>query len=234
VYYYHHVSRPWNGHLNRLYRYDTREKTWTSEQVPKGYHVGHGSVVNYFKPLNALVEFRTGGGLSLYDLKTKKWSRVPAKIQRGDPKKKVEGIGSMEYVGTVSEPHGTFVFGAGKFNWRSSSPVSHVLYAMDSEKKVTRLPDAPVPLTVTRAVFNSDPVSGDIIVVRRGELYSLDLAAETKQWTHHTNRKPPFRKDGAMAARIRDYGVLYFLVPNTNKVYLYKHAEKSQTPQQAP
>jgi hypothetical protein len=223
VYYYHHVSRPWSPQNNRLYRYDIKNKKWTSEQAPKGYNLTHGSIVSFFKPLNSLVEF-SADGLRQYDCRTRKWSRIPAKIKRGDMKKQV-GVGTMEYIGTVSEVHKKFVFGGGKFNWKSSSPVSKWLFVMDAEKKVTRLPDAPVPLTLTRTMFSADPVSGDIVVISKGELHSLDL--KTEKWTHHKDRKPPFKGNDAMAAGIREYGVLYVLVPKKNKVYLYKHAQQT-------
>jgi hypothetical protein len=235
VYYYHHVARACgNPKFNRLFRYDIKSKKWTSEQAPKGYNVKHGSIVSFFKPLNSLVEFATGT-LRRYDIKTKKWSRIPAKIKRGDVKKPT-GVGGMEYVGTVSEVHKKFVFGGGKFKYGSRMR-SKALYVMDAEKKVTRLPDAPVGsagLTVTEVVFTADPVTGDIIMISKGnaahlQLHSLDL--KTEKWTHHKDRKPPFKWNKVvMAAGIREHGVLYVLVPKKNKVYLYKHALKSKTP----
>jgi len=222
VYYFQLMARPWDQHRNMLYRYDTQKREWTSEQIPKGYNVPPGMCLSFFRPLNALVQFREGG-LNLYDLETKKWSRIPAKIQRGDIKKQ-EGVGRLHFVMTVSEPARLVIFGGGDYHWKGNSPASKTLYAMDAEKKVTRLPDAPVRLAITKVVLNSDPISGDILVVREGDLYSLDL--EKKTWVQHADRKPPFTGNHIMAARIRDHGVLFFLVPKTNKVYLYKHSEK--------
>jgi hypothetical protein len=218
VYYYQLHCNAWGQSRNLLYRYDARERKWTSKQVQKGYSVKTGGL-SYFKPLNALVQFARRG-LSMYDLEEKKWSRIPAELKRGSAKGR-DGIGFMSCVMTVSNPHKLAVFGGG--SWYGTDYTSKALYAMDAEKRVTRLPDAPVSLKITDAVLNSDPASGDLLVIKDGELYSLDLK-EKKEWKHHKDRKPPFKGGVKMAARVRDHGVLFVLAGL--KVYLYKHAEK--------
>jgi hypothetical protein len=216
-------ARAWDQHRNLLFRYDLREKKWTTEQIPKGYNVNPGHCLTYFEPLNALVQFK--GRLGMYDLKTKKWSGIPARFIPTSIKEK-NGFGTLEHVMAVSRPHKLVVFGGGSYGWRGGALPSKVLYQMDAAKKVERLPDAPVGVRVTKATMSADPVTGDILVTSGGEIYSLDL--EKKKWTHHEDRKPPFKGQN-LATPVSTYGVSLFFSPHQLKVYLYKHAEKKKS-----
>ena len=218
IFYFLQCSEAWDPELNKLYRYDIRQGTWTVHAVPAGYNMSYGYCLTYFPELNALIQLKQQS-LNMMSLATGAWSHLTV------PAPGIPGV-SYHQCMAYSAARKKMVFGGGQL-YRDPGPDSNFnyIFEMDTDRTVARLPDAPSPFCVEDATLTSDPVTGDVLLLGMdNELYSLDLVSRT--WTKHTDRKPPFTEQ-ALAAPVDNYGVVLFMVPDLLKVYLYRHAGSS-------
>lgn len=106
---------------------------------------------------------------------------------------------------------------------------SRHIWQVNSEGRVTALPDSPVIWGITHTVSVVDPTSGNFLLFARGGgFYEYDMAVG-KWKTRDTSTLPfiaHYDGHGVIAAPIRAYGVILFIVTKgrgIGAVYVYRH-----------
>lgn len=203
-----------NSH-RRLFAYDTTRATWTESRLPDSVPAGYASASEFFPGLGLAIVL--GGAIVTVDPQTK----VVTPIATGLP------MGPYSNVTAYSDVHRTLFFGGGNG--------SRKLHAMDKDRRVTALPDAPDIVHVGMTTLTTDPVSGDLLFLSTlMQLHSYDPT--TRTW--RLLGDAPFMNFAAprsevmngqvnhhvLAAPIATSGVTMFVLPSDRyEVYLYKH-----------
>lgn len=103
-------------------------------------------------------------------------------------------------------------FGGGDDSAYYPGNQSLMLYSLDAQARVIRLPDAPVPIGVQTSVNTIDPVTGNLLVFakdREIHEYNPDTLAWSVIGRH--NLLHQYGSFACGATPIADYGVLFFV-----------------------
>ena len=193
VFYFHQSATP------LVHRYEIAKGQWST--LPELYApTGHGTALAYFPEMKALVRV-LGGSIHLYREEKRSWSVVRHNLP----------MGPYHNIAVYNGPRHSVILGAGNG--------SRDLYELDARGKITKLPDALLPIRVSSTLVTVDPVAGDLLVVNTQEKTFVGLDLQKKEWKALPD--PPI-VEGAAAA-ISTYGVTLFFGNQPAKVFLYKH-----------
>jgi len=153
----------------RIYRYPLASNgpwNFLSQYTPSGYlNVTQG--VDWFDgPLNG----RTSSGLAIYNC-----GAAGGEVALYDPAANqwiadMTGFGGNSTVHCFlkySKAHNVAILGGGNDNGRK-------IWRLNPDRTVTEMPDAPVEVGIQRANVVADPVSGNFLVMRYGQLWEFD------------------------------------------------------------
>lgn len=127
-----------------------------------------------------------------------------------------------------SATHNVAVYGGGNDN-----PTK--LWRLNADRSVTVMPAAPSGCTlgVQQGILCEDPVTGNFLVLSRGNIWELNPTG-AGSWTKLSgSRVPPAgvgnptAPDGVTCTPIRDYGVVAYITQSSRSggtLFLYKHA----------
>lgn len=197
IFYFHQSATP------LVHRYVIAQTEWSTLRAIPGAATAHGTALAYFPEMGGLVRVLAGEVHFYRDAKSS-WSL----LTRGLP------MGEYHNVALYNRARKTVIIGGGNG--------SKLLYEVDPNGKISRLPDAPCVIRVSSTVITVDPVSGDLLVLNTDagkQFLALDIPQ--RGW----KSLPDAPISGGAAVSIDTYGVTLFF--SASKVYLYKHRRSS-------
>jgi hypothetical protein len=218
------VFRYINPDINQMREYNLDTGTWSTGPSP---NFGPGSCCEaseYFSAMQATIRIR-GTSLARLPNGSSQWQSLS-----------FNGQTSYHSVMECNPIFNVCIFGGGNDTGRN-------FYRLNSNGTVTTLGNPPTNLESPRIELTYDPVTGLYLMLTRTGFYTYNSSTDT--WVSQPITGIPaalFATDpdpnqlNSLATPIPEYGVIFWTTCESDcKVYLYKHAQKSDiTPPMSP
>ncbi|GJL53939.1 MAG: hypothetical protein NPIRA02_10710 [Nitrospirales bacterium] len=221
----------WNPSQHNIYTILLSEGSpENTNQLFRGADTGKSGnlaeTISWFPERDRVVSYSgTGRWLQEWDPDSNTWQdwfQAPSSCQAGGGQVTTGYYHTFSAYNPVKK---TVIFGGGNGPPGAGYPQSRELCSVDQSGSITEHPAAPTDLNLphiaTGSLMEIDPVSGNVLVVRRdGEVYELNTTSNS--WRQLPNHPMGDIQNGAVSP-IAEYGVMLYMVPH-DKVWLYKHA----------